>query len=47
MNGGKLPDGGILYDGTEEDDEEVSSRPSRCVLVSRSTGMWTDWTKPD
>lgn len=23
MNGGKLPDGGILYDGTEEDDEEV------------------------
>jgi excinuclease ABC subunit C len=23
MNGGKLPDGGILYDGSEEDDEDV------------------------
>jgi excinuclease ABC subunit C len=23
MNGGKLPDGGILYDGTEEDDDEI------------------------
>lgn len=23
MNGGKLPDGGILYDGTEEDDDDV------------------------
>ncbi|MDQ0421756.1 excinuclease ABC subunit C [Peteryoungia aggregata LMG 23059] len=23
MNGGKLPDGGILYDGTEDDDDDV------------------------
>ncbi|THV25659.1 excinuclease ABC subunit UvrC [Peteryoungia ipomoeae] len=23
MNGGKLPDGGILYDGTEDDDEDI------------------------
>ncbi|MBC2773490.1 excinuclease ABC subunit UvrC [Rhizobium sp. AQ_MP] len=23
MNGGKLPDGGVLYDGTEEDDDDI------------------------
>ncbi|NML74132.1 excinuclease ABC subunit UvrC [Rhizobium sp. S-51] len=36
MTGGKLPDGGILYDGTEEDDEDVvsegdSPRPAAAV----------------
>lgn len=35
MTGGKLPDGGILYDGTEEDDDIVSegevSRPAASV----------------
>ena len=35
MTGGKLPDGGILYDGTEEDDDIVSegevSRPAVSV----------------
>lgn len=38
MNGGKLPDGGILYDGTEEDDEEVlvEAEPVRA-------GVEIDW----
>jgi excinuclease ABC subunit C len=36
MTGGKLPDGGILYDGTEEDDEDAvsegdSPRPAAAV----------------
>ena len=33
MTGGKLPDGGILYDGTEEDDDVVvDSDAPRAVL---------------
>jgi excinuclease ABC subunit C len=38
MNGGKLPDGGILYDGTEEDDEDVvvEVEPARA-------GIEIDW----
>ncbi|QEE47310.1 excinuclease ABC subunit UvrC [Rhizobium sp. WL3] len=38
MNGGKLPDGGILYDGTEEDDEDVVVE----VDVTRP-GIEIDW----
>ncbi len=38
MNGGKLPDGGILYDGTEEDDDDV-------VVEADATrpGIEIDW----
>jgi excinuclease ABC subunit C len=38
MNGGKLPDGGILYDGTEDDDEGivVEVEPARA-------GIEIDW----
>jgi excinuclease ABC subunit C len=38
MNGGKLPDGGILYDGTEDDDEDVVVE----VDVTRP-GIEIDW----
>ncbi|MFN3720636.1 MAG: excinuclease ABC subunit UvrC [Rhizobium rhizophilum] len=38
MNGGKLPDGGILYDGTEGDDEDVVVE----VDVTRP-GIEIDW----
>ncbi|MGC4406698.1 excinuclease ABC subunit UvrC [Rhizobium rosettiformans] len=38
MNGGKLPDGGILYDGTEDDDDEVAVE----VEASRP-GVEIDW----
>lgn len=38
MNGGKLPDGGILYDGSEEDDEDVVAE----VETSRP-GIEIDW----
>ena len=38
MNGGKLPDGGILYDGTEEDDEDVVGE----VEPARA-GIEIDW----
>ncbi|EKF58392.1 excinuclease ABC subunit C [Agrobacterium albertimagni AOL15] len=38
MNGGKLPDGGILYDGTEDDDDEVAVE----VGASRP-GVEIDW----
>jgi excinuclease ABC subunit C len=38
MNGGKLPDGGVLYDGTEEDDDDivVEVEPARA-------GIEIDW----
>lgn len=38
MNGGKLPDGGVLYDGTEDDDEDivVEVEPARA-------GIEIDW----
>jgi excinuclease ABC subunit C len=38
MNGGKLPEGGILYDGTEEDDDDV-------VVEADATrpGIEIDW----
>lgn len=38
MNGGKLPDGGILYDGTEEDDDDI-------VVEADATrpGIEIDW----
>jgi excinuclease ABC subunit C len=38
MNGGKLPDGGILYDGTEDDDDDVAVE----VEASRP-GVEIDW----
>ncbi|MDZ7875902.1 MAG: excinuclease ABC subunit UvrC [Rhizobium sp.] len=38
MNGGKLPDGGILYDGTEDDDDDVAVE----VETSRP-GIEIDW----
>ena len=38
MNGGKLPDGGILYDGTEDDDDDVVVE----VDVTRP-GIEIDW----
>jgi excinuclease ABC subunit C len=38
MNGGKLPNGGILYDGTEEDDEDVVGE----VEPARA-GIEIDW----
>jgi excinuclease ABC subunit C len=38
MSGGKLPDGGILYDGTEDDDDEVAVE----VDITRP-GIEIDW----
>jgi excinuclease ABC subunit C len=38
MNGGKLPDGGILYDGTEEDDED-----SVVEVEASRPGVEIDW----
>ena len=38
MNGGKLPDGGILYDGTEEDDDDVVVEPE-----TTRAGIEIDW----
>ena len=38
MNGGKLPDGGILYDGTEEDDDE-----SVVEVEASRPGVEIDW----
>jgi len=38
MNGGKLPDGGVLYDGTEEDDDDVVIEPE-----TTRAGIEIDW----
>lgn len=38
MNGGKLPDGGVLYDGTEEDDDDVVVEPE-----TTRAGIEIDW----
>ncbi len=38
MNGGKLPDGGILYDGTEDDDDE-----SLVEVETSRPGVEIDW----
>lgn len=38
MNGGKLPDGGILYDGTEDDDDE-----SVVEVETSRPGVEIDW----
>ncbi|WP_377275512.1 excinuclease ABC subunit UvrC [Rhizobium sp. R86522] len=38
MNGGKLPDGGILYDGSEEDDDDVVAE-----VDATRPGIEIDW----
>ena len=38
MNGGKLPDGGVLYDGTEDDDEDIAVDPEPA-----RAGIEIDW----
>ncbi|MBA4797356.1 MAG: excinuclease ABC subunit UvrC [Rhizobiales bacterium] len=38
MSGGKLPDGGVLYDGTEEDDDDVVVEPE-----TTRAGIEIDW----
>jgi excinuclease ABC subunit C len=38
MNGGKLPDGGVLYDGTEDDDEDIVAE-----LEPARAGIEIDW----
>jgi excinuclease ABC subunit C len=38
MNGGKLPDGGVLYDGTEDDDEDIGVE-----LEPARAGIEIDW----
>ncbi|TWF56781.1 excinuclease ABC subunit UvrC [Neorhizobium alkalisoli] len=40
MNAGKLPDGGVLYDGTEDDDDDIGTAEPSAVA-----GLPIDWNE--